>query len=104
LFYKLIGVNKSTKNDGRNAGQGLATRTCALAPPRVTFRSSGGQGMGGLATFRWSHSLPNTYWKMLASMLKIRSASREATQLIFQVEKMEEKKPIRLTETVQSAG
>jgi len=37
-------------------------------------------------------------------MLKIRKAFREATQFIFQVKKMEEKKRIRLTETVQSAG
>lgn len=38
-----------------------------------------------------SHCLPNTCWKMPASMLKIRSAFREATQFIFRLKRWKKK-------------
>ena len=86
LFYKLIDTNKSTKNDGRKAGQGLATRMGGLAPARVV-------------------SLVTEYLLENAGFYaKNQKSFQRSDTIYFQVEKMEEKKRIRLTETVQSAG
>ena len=86
LFYKLIDTNKSTKNDGRKAGQGLATR------------------MGGFAPARRVALVAEYLLENAGFYAKNLERFQRSDTIYLRVEKMEEKKPVRLTETVQSAG
>ncbi|MCK7506770.1 MAG: hypothetical protein MZV70_23685 [Desulfobacterales bacterium] len=99
MFYKLIDANKSTKNDGRNAGQGLATRMC-LAPPRVT------SVLQVIGVTVWVVALVAEYLLENADFYAKNQKRFKGsdTTFIFRLRKNGRKKPIRLTETVQSAG